>query len=241
MSSAQLELVRARWAAWDAGDDDALTAICHPDAEWDVSRLDATEGPRWISGETLVAVEDRVLIEVRREGDGGDEVAAVVHTLRGGRFTRVEWISDRTAAQLALTGTDPLAVVQAVWATWQALDMDRVVASFTDDVVYDLSHYAAWPGQPRYAGPTSMTQFLAEWMAWWSGYFQEVLGMEAHGRDVLVTLRHGGTRDGAYFEEVGALVYAVAADGRISGWTAFAGPDEAREWLGSRKAPAEAQ
>jgi ketosteroid isomerase-like protein len=227
MSSGLVEHVRSVWIAHDAGDDEALRGLCHPEAEWDVSRLDAAQGPRWTSAQTFVEVDDRVLVEVSR----GEEVAAVIHTLRDGLFTRVEWISDRTAAQLALTGTDPLSVVQAVWATWEALDMDRVVASFTDDVVYDLSHYEAWPGPPRYVGPTSMTQFLAEWMTWWGGYFQEVLGMEAHGQDVLVTVRHGGTRNGAYFEEIGALVYSVATDGRISGWTAFAGPEDARAWL----------
>jgi ketosteroid isomerase-like protein len=237
MSSGPVELVRSAWLAYDGGDEDALSRLCHPGAVWDVSRLDAAQGGRWTAAQTFVGVEDRVLVEVCR----GEEVAAVVHTLRDGLFARVEWISDRTEAQLALTGTDPLSVVQAVWATWEALDMDRVVASFTKEVVYDLSHYDAWPGPPRYVGPTSMTQFLAEWMTWWGGYFQEVLGMEAHGQDVVVTVRHGGTRDGAYVEEVGALVYAVAADGRISGWTAFAGPGEAREWLGLRQAPAEAQ
>ena len=84
--------------------------------------------------------------------------------------------------------------------------MDRVMSCFADDVVFDLSHYEAWRGAPRYDGPTSMISFLAEWMSWWHGYHQEMLADELHGRDVLLSVRHRGDRDGAHVEEIGGLV-----------------------------------
>ena len=133
---------------------------------------------------------------------------------------RLTSITDPWDAQLELTGTDPLAVVRAVWATWEARDMDRVIACFSEDVVFDLTHYDAWPGEPRYDGPTSMIRFLAQWMSWWHGYHQDVVGDELHGRDVLLSVRHGGERDGAPVDEVGGLVYAVRPrrqDGPLDG------------------------
>jgi hypothetical protein len=41
-------------------------------------------------------------------------------------------------------------------------------------------------------------------MSWWHGYHQEVVEDEVHGRDVLLSVRHGGDRDGAHVEEVAA-------------------------------------
>jgi hypothetical protein len=119
--------------------------------------------------------------------------------------------------------------------------MDRVLACFADDVVFDLSHYEAWKGAPRYDGPTSMIRFLAEWMSWWHGYHQEVVVAELHGRDVLLLVRHSGDREGTHVEEVGGLVYAVRPDGRIDRWTVFPTPELAREWIELRQAPAETQ
>jgi ketosteroid isomerase-like protein len=243
------EIVRRHWQAWEAGDREAVVGLWHPDLVWDVSALEGWDGApafhgrdeamrfleawgeRAVRGQTVVGHQDRVLASVFRDGTRSEDESAVVHTLHDGLCVRMESISDRCEAQRALAGTDPLAVVQTAWATWEALDMDRVIACFSDDVLYDLSHYAAWPGQPRYVGPTSMTQFLAEWMSWWQGYHQEPIAWEAVGRQVLVVVRHHGIRDGSQFEEVGALVYTVRPDGMIAGWTAFASADEARAWM----------
>jgi hypothetical protein len=74
--------------------------------------------------------------------------------------------------------------VRAVWLTWEAREMDRVIACFSDDVVFDLTHYPAWRGEPRYDGPTSMIRFLAEWMSWWHGYHQEVLAGRSSRRPI---------------------------------------------------------
>jgi ketosteroid isomerase-like protein len=131
--------------------------------------------------------------------------------------------------------------VRAIWDTWEARDMDRVMACFADDVVFDLSHYEAWRGARRYDGPTSMISFLAEWMSCWHGYRQEVLADGLHGRDVLLSVRHRGDRDGAHVEEIGGLVYAVRPDGKVDRWTVFPSVERAREWLALREAPAEAQ
>jgi ketosteroid isomerase-like protein len=246
---ANADLVRRHWEAWDAGDRDAVAALWHPELVWDVAALEGWDGASVFHGrdealrflgawgeraapaQTVVGHDDRVLASVFRDGTRSEDESAVVHTLRDGLFVRMESITDRCAAQRALAGTDPLAVVQTTWATWEALDVDRVVACFSDDVVYDLSHYPAWPGQARYVGPTSMTQFLAEWMSWWQGYRQEPIGWEVDGGQVLVVLRHYGIREGKHHEEVGALVYGVRPDGEISGWTGFASADEARAWM----------
>jgi ketosteroid isomerase-like protein len=243
------ELVRL-W--WEDGDHDALVAACDAGVEWDLRALDGWDGEpvqrgqdgvrsvleqlRWAPGGTCVASGDRVLVNAHDDG-----VSAVVHEFAGGHVARLASISDLWDAQLALTGTDPITVVRAVWATWEARDMDRVIACFSDDVVFDLSHYAAWRGAPRYDGPTSMIKFLAEWMSWWHGYHQEVLADEAHGRDVLLSVRHAGDRDGVHVDEVGGLIYAVRPDGKMDRWTVFPSPDLAREWIGLGKPAAEAQ
>jgi ketosteroid isomerase-like protein len=247
---ANVDLVRRHWEAWGAGNRDAVAALWHPELVWDVSALEGWEGPPVFHGrgealrfleawgeraapaQTVVSHDDRVLASVFRDGARSEDESAVIHTLRDSLCVRMDSITDRCSAQRALSGSDPLAVVQTAWATWEALDIDRVVACFSDDVVYDLSHYAAWPGQPRYVGPTSMTQFLAEWMSWWQGYRQEPISWEADGGQVLVVVRHHGIRDGSRFEEVGALVYTVRPDGMITGWTAFASAGEGRAWMG---------
>jgi ketosteroid isomerase-like protein len=243
------ELVRL-W--WEGGDHGALVAACDADVVWDLSRLDGWDGDplqrgpdgvravldrlEWAPGGTFIASGDRVLVNAHPDG-----VSAVVHHFEDGRIVRLSSITDHWDAQVELTGTDPIAVVRAVWVAWEARDMDRVLACFADDVVFDLSHYEAWKGAPRYDGPTSMIRFLAEWMSWWHGYHQEVVGDELHGRDVLLLVRHSGDREGTHVEEVGGLVYAVRPDGRIDRWTVFPTPELVREWIELRQAPAETQ
>jgi ketosteroid isomerase-like protein len=243
------ELVRS-W--WESPDREALLAVCEPAVEWDLHRFDRWDGEpvqrgpdgvravldrlRWRTGGTCVPCGGTVLIDVH-----DDETSAVVHELSSGRIARLSSITDLWDAQLELTGTDPIAVVRAVWTTWEARDMDRVLACFSDDVVFDLSHYDAWIGEPRYEGPTSMISFLAQWMSWFHGYHQEVVGHELHGRDVLLSVRHGGVRDGQQVEEIGGLIYAVRPDGKMDRWTVFPSPEQARAWIELRQAPAEAQ
>jgi ketosteroid isomerase-like protein len=252
MPPGSIELVRSCWKAVAAGDHEALVEACDPAVVWDLTQFDGWEGDgaqrgragvravlraaRWTRGETCIASGERVLIDAHDDG-----TSAVVHELDGDRIVRLASITDLWDAQLALTGTDPIAVVRAVWDAWEARDMDRVIACFADDVVFDLSHYEAWGGAPRYLGPTSMIGFLAEWMSWWHGYHQQVIGDEAHGGDVLLSVRHAGDRDGAHVEEIGGLVYSVRPDGVIDRWTVFSSPERARAWLALRQAPAEAQ
>ena len=243
------ELVRS-W--WEAPDREALIAACEPGVEWDLRRFEGWSGERaargrdgvravlqqlgWSGCGTCIACGDKVLADVH-----DDETSAVVHELSGERLVRLASITDLWDAQLELTGTGPIAVVRGVWAAWEARDMDRVLACFSDDVVFDLSHYDAWVGEPRYEGPTSMIRFLAQWMSWFHGYHQEVLGDELHGRDVLLSVRHGGERNGVVLDEIGGLVYAVRPDGKMDRWTIFPSPGQARAWIDLRQAPAEAQ
>src|SRR5438094_7540856 len=203
MAPGSAELVGTCWKAAAAGDHEALVAACTPMVAWDLAQLDGWDGEpvqrghdgvravlgagRWTEGRTCIASGERVLVDAH-----DDDTSAVVHELDDGRIARLASITDLWDAQLALTGTDPVAVVRAVWATWEARDMDRVMACFADDVVFDLSHYGAWGGASRYVGPTSMISFLAEWMTWWHGYHQEALDFEPYGRDVLLLVRHGG-------------------------------------------------
>jgi ketosteroid isomerase-like protein len=238
-------------ALWESADRDALVAGCAPGVVWDLTRFeDGSEGLRhghdgvravlaahsWREPGTCIASGERVLVDVH-----GDDASAVVHELRDGLIAGLASITDPWEAHLALTGSDPAAIVRGAWSAWEQRDMDRVMACFADDVVYDLSHYEAWRGAPSYHGPTSMIGFLAEWMAWWRGYHQELLAGERVGRDVLLTVRHSGDREGARVEEVGGLVYGVGADGHIERWTAFSSPGRAREWIALREAAAEAK
>jgi ketosteroid isomerase-like protein len=252
MSPASVEHVRSLWDAVAAGDHEALVAVCDPAVVWDLSGLAGWDGEAtrrghdgvravlrersWSAAGTCIGSGDRVLADVH-----DDRTSAVVHELSGGRIVRLESITDLLAGQLALSGADPVAVVLGVWAAWEARDLDRVMACFADDVVFDLSHYAAWGGAAQYHGPTSMIAFLAEWMAWWHGYRQVVVAAEPHGSDVLLSVHHGGDREGARVEEVGGLVYTVRPDGIIDRWTAFSSPQEARAWIELRQAPAEAK
>jgi ketosteroid isomerase-like protein len=252
MSPGSVQLVRTWWDAVCAGDHETLVPACDPAVAWDLTQLEGWAGEgvarghdgvravlstaRWTEGGTCVASGDRVLIDAH-----DDATAAVVHELEGGRIRSLASITDLWDAQLALTGDDPVAIVRAVWETWEARDMDRVMAAFADDVVFDLGQYGAWRGEPRYDGPTSIISFLAEWMAWWHGYHQEALDYEQHGRDVLLSVRHGGDRDGEHVEETGGLLYGVGPNGKIDRWTVFPSPTAARAWMQLRKAPAEAQ
>jgi hypothetical protein len=252
MTPGSIELVRSWWKAVAVHDHDVLVAACDAAVVWDLTQFAGGHGAatrhgrdgvrailsagRWTAGETCIASGARVLIDAH-----DDATSAVVHELDGDRIVRLASITDLWEAQLALTGTDPLAVVEAVWAAWEARDLDRVTACFADDVVFDLSQYEAWGGAPSYLGPTSMVGFLAEWMSWWHGYHQEVLDAELHGRDVLLSVRHGGDRDGARVEEIGGLIYSVRPDGVMDRWTVFSSPEKARAWLALRQAPAPAQ
>jgi ketosteroid isomerase-like protein len=253
MTPGSTEFVRARWAAIAGGDHEALVAACDRAVVWDLTRLDGwTDEPihhghdgvravlrelSWAEGGTCIAFGPRVLIDSH-----DDATSAIVHELSDGRIVRMASITDLREGQLALAGgPDPVAVVLSVWAAWEARDMDRVMACFADDVVFDLTQYEAWCGSPQYDGPTSMISFLAEWMAWWHGYHQTLLAYEAHGGDVLLTVDHAGTRDGAYVDEIGGLIYAVRPDGVIDRWTGFSSPEKARAWIQLRQAPAEAQ
>jgi len=184
------ELVR-QW--WDEGDHEALVAACDPAVVWDLTRLDGWSGEpgrrgpdgvravlrelEWGPGGTCIACGDTVLVNAHADG-----TSAVLHRFAGDRIVRLESITDPWDAQLELTGTDPVAVVRAVWTAWEARDMDRVLACFADDVVFDLSHYDAWRWEPRYDGVTSMMRFLAQWMSWWHGYNQQVLDDEPRPR-----------------------------------------------------------
>jgi ketosteroid isomerase-like protein len=252
MPPGSIELVRSCWAAVAAGDHEPLVAACDPAVVWDLSRLGGWDGEpvahgrdgvravlaagRWTAGGTCVAAGPRVLLDAHDHA-----TAAVVHEVARGGIVRLASITGLWEAQLALTGSDPAAIVRAVWDTWEARDMDRVIACFADDVVFDLSLYEAWPGEPQYHGPTSMIAFLAQWMSWWHGYRQELVGLEVLGSDVLLVVRHGGRRESARVDELGGLVYGMCPDGRIGRWTAFAAADRARAWSELRQAPAQAQ
>jgi ketosteroid isomerase-like protein len=238
---------------WESPDHEALVAACDPGVEWDLRRFEGWDGEpvqrghegvravlqalSWSGCGTCIASGDKVLVDAH-----DDDTSSVVHELRGERIVRLMSITDRWEAQLALTGTDPLAVVRGVWQAWEARDMERVLAFAADDIVFDLSHYDAWIGAARYEGLIAMIGFLAEWMSWWDDYHQQAVGDELYGRDVLLSVRHGGHRAGQFVEEeIVGLVYAVRADGRINYWTIFPSPEQARAWIELRQAPAEAQ
>src|SRR3954463_5849750 len=126
------ELVRL-W--WEDRDHAALVAACDDDVVWDLSRLDGWEGDplqrgpdgvravldrlEWAPGGTYIASGDRVLASAHADG-----VSAIVHHFEDGRIVRLSSITDHWDAQVELTGTDPIAVVHAVWIAWEARDMD---------------------------------------------------------------------------------------------------------------------
>src|SRR5436309_3693849 len=129
------ELVRS-W--WEAPDREALLAACEPGVVWDLRRFDGWHGApvqrgrdgvrmvldelTWAGCRTCIASGDKVLVDAH-----DDDTSAVVHELNGDRVARLVSITDLWDAQLELAGSDPIAVVRAVWAAWEARDMDRVL------------------------------------------------------------------------------------------------------------------
>ena len=130
------------------------------------------------------------------------------------------------AASGALTAT-----VLRSWDAWEQRDMDTVVASFTPDVVHDLSHYEGWPREATNAGIGPALDSLAAWMAWWRGYTQELVDSdEAPGR-VLLHLRHRGERDGRAIDERLALLFYLDNTNRITRWEPWSDPEAATRAL----------
>src|SRR3954469_14605117 len=107
-------------------------------------------------------------------------------------------------------------VVKATWADWEARDMEAGVGRLRPDVVHDLSHYEGWPGEGRHVGVGPALASLGDWMTWWHGYRQDLVGFEELDDRVLVLLRHTGSREGARVEEDLAILFEVDGDGRIA-------------------------
>jgi ketosteroid isomerase-like protein len=123
-----------------------------------------------------------------------------------------------------------LDVVKATWASWEARDTEAVVEHLRPDVVHDLSHYAGWPGEPRHVGVGHALASLGDWMTWWQGYRQELVGFEESGDRVLALVRHTGTRDGERIDEDLALLFYVD-DGRVACWEPWSDVEAARAAL----------
>ena len=124
-----------------------------------------------------------------------------------------------------------LDAVKLTWASWEARDMETIVEHVRPDVVHDLSHYEGWPGEPRHVGVGHAFASLGDWMTWWHGYRQDLVGFEECGTRVLVLVRHTGLREGERVEEDLALLFYVGDDDRIIRWEPWSDVDAARAAL----------
>jgi ketosteroid isomerase-like protein len=124
-----------------------------------------------------------------------------------------------------------LDVVKATWASWEARDTEAVVEHLRPDVVHDLSHYEGWPGEGRHVGVGHALASLGDWMTWWQGYRQDLVGFEEAGDRVLALLRHTGIRDGERVDEDLAILFYVGDDDRIIAWEPWSDVEAARAVL----------
>jgi hypothetical protein len=125
----------------------------------------------------------------------------------------------------------PLDVVKATWADWESRDTEAVVERLDPEVVHDLSHYDGWPYEPLNVGVGPALASLGDWMTWWHGYRQDLVGFEEAGNRVLVLAHHSGDRDGERIDEDFALLFDIGPDGRVRSWGPWSDVDAARAAL----------
>ena len=129
-----------------------------------------------------------------------------------------------------------VALVRKSWDAWFRGDLEGVVASYAEDVVWDLTHFRDWPDR-EYLGPAGARRFLAEWLDVWDAY---EVGVEQFlvapdGRVLILAWQRGrGRHSGIAMDMEWAMVTTVR-DGKIIRIDNYDDRREAREALGLRE------
>ena len=87
-------------------------------------------------------------------------------------------------------------IVRNSLAGWSERDMDRMVAGWAEDAVWDMRHYRPrWEGPDEFAGVDAFLLFLGKWMATWRSQELWAEEIEERGDRVLaICNRHGIVR-----------------------------------------------
>ena len=126
--------------------------------------------------------------------------------------------------------TDPLDVVRRGYDAFADLDMDRFVADWHPEIVWDVSGYEGWPGQATtYTGADDILSEFANLMTHKGGVTIEDLRLEALGGGRVIALYRECFRDRDTGEpqtqDVG-IIYLVL-DGLVERVEVFTGHDAA--------------
>ena len=124
----------------------------------------------------------------------------------------------------------PAEIVRDSLAGWAARDMDRMVADWAPDIVWDMRRYAPnMPGREVVEGPDEFILFLGEWLAGWRSqelWAEEIT--ERGDRVLAICNRHGVVRStGTEVERPWAMLWTIR-DGRAVRVTAYSDCEEAR-------------
>ncbi len=107
-------------------------------------------------------------------------------------------------------------LVQEAVNAFARRDNNEAVRNYSEDIVWDMSQYAGWPGPWKYQGLEEIRQFHRAWIAPWEEWSWEPSELLDVGDHVLVVGRDRGRLAGstAEVERTFAQVWTVS-DGSI--------------------------
>ena len=121
-------------------------------------------------------------------------------------------------------------IVRNSLAGWSERDMDRMVAGWAEDAVWDMRHYRPrWDGPDEFAGVDAFLLFLGEWMSTWRSQELWAEEIEERGDRVLaICNRHGVVRaSGTQVDRRWAMLWTFR-DGVAVRIAAYSDCEEAR-------------
>jgi ketosteroid isomerase-like protein len=144
---------------------------------------------------------------------------------------RNRFMSEGSAVILVPMSKDALAVVRRGYDAFGELDMDRFIADWHPEIVWDVSGYDGWPGGSAvYTGTDDILSEFANLMTHRGGVSIDDLRLSDLGGGRVLALYRESFRDrdtgDARLIEVGIL-YEVA-DGMVERADVFTGHDNAR-------------
>ena len=124
-------------------------------------------------------------------------------------------------------------VVRRGWDAWIRGDVEALFAMFDEEVVWDTSHFRAWP-ESAYHGEEGVRRFLTEWLEVWDQYEIEVEQVLAapDGRVLSIVTQNGRGRDSGLPMHMAMAQIATVRDGKITRFDNYDDRAEAREAAG---------
>ena len=127
-------------------------------------------------------------------------------------------------------------VVRQGWDAWQRGDLPGVFAMFDDEIVWDTTHFRAWP-ESAYHGVEGVQRFLTEWLEVWDEYevdVEQVVGAP-DGRVLSIVTQRGKGRDSGLPMQMEMAQIATVRDGKILRFDNYDDRAEARKAAGLRE------